>query len=76
MAARMVCDRTVDTPSNFVLVWYYKHGSKTFITRIKTLKCVLPERYYVTGLCCRNSVCLSVCLTSVVCNVDAPYSGG
>ena len=33
---------------------------------------LLPERDYVTfGLCCRNSVYLSV-----VCNVGAPYSGG
>ena len=28
-----------------------------------------------SGLCCRNSVSLSVCL-SVVCNVGAPYSRG
>ena len=30
-----------------------------------------------SGLCCRNSVCLSVvCRLSVVCNVGAPYSEG
>ena len=32
-----------------------------------------------SGLCCRNSVCLSVCRLSVclsVCNVGAPYSRG
>ena len=29
-----------------------------------------------SGLCCRNSVCLSVCRLSSVCNVGAPYSGG
>ena len=29
-----------------------------------------------SGLCCRNSVCLSVWRLSVVCNVGAPYSGG
>ena len=27
-------------------------------------------------ICCRPSVCLSVCLSSVVCNASAPYSGG
>ena len=48
-----------------------KNNKQHFYPNVTTLR---------SGLCCRNSVCLSVvCRLSVclsVCNVGAPYSGG
>ena len=34
------------------------------------------ELTFTFAICCRPSVCLSVCLSSVVGNARAPYSGG
>ena len=59
----------------------HKKGGSTFV--IITWK--VSDQFFIifypnvttlrSGLCCRNSVCLSsVCLS--VCNVGAPYSGG
>jgi len=67
----------LDLSQNGIKLCNFKCNSFTALTCSKLFAISERELTFTFAICYRPSICrLSVCLSSVVCNVRAPYSGG